>query len=107
MAKYLLGMICVLVLAGCETTSKQKQNWESGGTATSAPANASHLTAQQYDDILECVAINRKLVEEACGEAAAKTYSSKLSEEIFILDYEDAINRIINMRKHMIAFHSK
>jgi hypothetical protein len=105
--KTILGIICALILTGCATTPQQKQNWEQGGTATAAPANVSHWTAEQYDAVLECVAINRKIVVQECGEVKATTYSSNLTNEIFLLDYEDAINRIINMRKHMIAFHSK
>ncbi len=105
--KTLSGIICALVLTGCASTSKQKQNWEQGGTATAAPANVSHWTAAQYEDILECVAINRKIVLQQCGEVKANAYSSKLTDEIYLLDYEDAINHIINMRKHMVAFHSK
>ena len=104
----LLWTLCgMLLLAGCTTTSTQKKNWEKGGTATAAPANASHWTAEEYDDVLECVAINRNMVREACGEHGASAYSKTISEEIYLLDYEDAINHIINMRKHMIAFHSK
>ncbi|MDF7808905.1 hypothetical protein P4E94_15770 [Pontiellaceae bacterium B12219] len=105
--KMISGIICALILTGCATTSQQKKNWEQGGTATAAPANVSHWTAEQYDEVLECVAINRKIVLQECGEAKAATYSSNLTNEIYLLDYEDAINHIINMRKHMIAFHSK
>jgi len=105
--KTVLGITCALVLTGCVTTSEQKQNWDQGGTATAAPANASHWTAEQYEDVLECVSINRRIVLEKCGQDKAAAYSSNLSKEIYLLDYEDAINHIINMRKHMIAFHSK
>ncbi|MDF7799845.1 hypothetical protein P4C99_10235 [Pontiellaceae bacterium B1224] len=105
--KLVLGLFCTLFIVGCITSSEQKQNWDNGGTATSAPANLSHWTAEEYDAVLECVAINRKIVLQECGEFGAATYSAKLSDEIYIMDYDDAVNHVINMRKHMVAFHSK